>query len=663
MLKKSILNIAIQTPVKSLFDYSVNSESKIRPQIGQRIHVPFGNKKRLGFIHDISSSSTISNRKLRPFTEIIDETPVIDNHTRDLIKWCSNYYHYPIGMVYSTIVPKYLRESKYPNKIKDKGFVAVAEKRKILTDAQKSALKESEKYFKNKSTLLLNGITGSGKTEVYMRLIEKELSLGHQVLFLVPEIGLTPQTANVLTDRFGDLVNVVHSGTSPKVRASVWVAAQKGLAQLVVGTRSAIFTPFASLGIIVVDEEHDQSYKQQNGLMYSARDLAVVKAKKHNAKLLLGSATPSFESLFNVKKKKYGAVEINKRVFSTPLPENKIIDLRVHPITKGLTRPLIKDIAEQINKNKQVLIFLNRRGYAPLTMCEECGHIEECPRCDTSLVLHKTISLLRCHHCSYQKTQPQSCSECSSNNVIVGKGTQQLEEGLKEEFPGEKILRIDRDTTRSKKKRELAMELAHSGDAKILIGTQMLTKGHDFPNLSMVAIINADQGLFGSGFRSSELFAQHYFQASGRSGRRSERGLVVIQTHNPSHPLLQNIINNNYNSFFNNSIEERIKHLWPPYYGAALLRAEAVNKKKVFELLSKVSSFGETLKNHKTLFLGPISSPIERKLGKYRGQILLLNKNRKKLHSTLNQVRLFIENNDMSKGVRWVIDIDPIDMS
>ena len=663
MLKKSILNIAIQTPVKSLFDYSVNSESKIRPQIGQRIHVPFGNKKRLGFIHDISSSSKISNRKLRPFTEIIDETPVIDNHTRDLIKWCSNYYHYPIGMVYSTVVPKYLRESKYPNKIKDKGFVAVAEKRKILTDAQKSALKESEKYFKNKSTLLLNGITGSGKTEVYMRLIEKELSLGHQVLFLVPEIGLTPQTANVLTDRFGDLVNVVHSGTSPKVRASVWIAAQKGLAQLVVGTRSAIFTPFASLGIIVVDEEHDQSYKQQNGLMYSARDLAVVKAKKHNAKLLLGSATPSFESLFNVKKKKYGAVEINKRVFSTPLPENKIIDLRVHPITKGLTRPLIKDIAEQINKNKQVLIFLNRRGYAPLTMCEECGHIEECPRCDTSLVLHKTISLLRCHHCSYQKTQPQSCSECSSNNVIVGKGTQQLEEGLKEEFPGEKILRIDRDTTRSKKKRELAMELAHSGDAKILIGTQMLTKGHDFPNLSMVAIINADQGLFGSGFRSSELFAQHYFQASGRSGRRSERGLVVIQTHNPSHPLLQNIINNNYNSFFNSSIEERIKHLWPPYYGAALLRAEAVNKKKVFELLSKVSSFGETLKNHKTLFLGPISSPIERKLGKYRGQILLLNKNRKKLHSTLNQVRLFIENNDMSKGVRWVIDIDPIDMS
>jgi len=489
------------------------------------------------------------------------------------------------------------------------------------------------------------------------------LSLGHQVLFLVPEIGLTPQTANVLTARFGGLVNVIHSGTSPKARASVWVAAQKGFAQLVVGTRSAIFTPFASLGIIVVDEEHDQSYKQQSGLMYSARDLAVVKAKKLNAKLLLGSATPSFESLFNVKNKKYTSVEINKRVFSTPLPKNKIIDLRLHPINKGLTKPLIKDIAEQINKHKQVLIFLNRRGYAPLTICEECGHIEECPRCDTSLVLHKTIRLLKCHHCSYQKTQPKLCSKCGSNNANVGKGTQQLEEGLKEQFPNENILRIDRDTTRSKKKRELAIKLAHSGKAKILVGTQMLTKGHDFPNLSMVAIINADQGLFGSGFRSSELFAQQYFQASGRAGRRNERGLVVIQTHNPNHPLLQNIINNNYSSFFNSSIEERINHLWPPFYGAALLRAEAVNKKKVFEFLSKTSGFGETLKDHKTLFLGPVSSPIERKLGKYRGQILLLNKNRKKLHSSLNQVRLFIENNDVSKGVRWVIDIDPIDMS
>ena len=662
-MKQSILNIAIQTPVKSLFDYSVNPKSKIKPQIGQRIQVPFGNKKRLGFIHDISSSSKISNSRLKPFIEIIDETPVIDNDTRELIQWCSNYYHYPIGMVYSTVVPKYLRESKYPNKIEHKAFVAVAEERNILTNAQKNALKESEKHLKNNSVLLLNGITGSGKTEIYMRLIEKELDLGHQVLFLVPEIGLTPQTANVLTARFGDLVNVIHSGTSPKVRASVWVAAQKGLTQLVVGTRSAVFTPFASLGIIVVDEEHDQSYKQQSGLMYSARDLAVVKAKKLNAKLLLGSATPSFESLFNVKNKKYNAVEINKRVFSTPLPENKIIDLRLHPITKGLTKPLIKDITEQINKNKQVLIFLNRRGYAPLTMCEECGHIEECPRCDTSLVLHKTISLLKCHHCSYQKTQPQLCSECGSNNAIIGKGTQQLEEGLKEQFPNEKILRIDRDTTRSQKKRELAMELAHSGNVKILIGTQMLTKGHDFPNLSMVAIINADQGLFGSDFRSSELFAQHYFQASGRAGRRNERGLVVIQTHNPNHPLLQNIINNNYNSFFNDSIEERINHLWPPFYGAALLRAEAVNKKKVFELLSKISSFSETLKNHKTLFLGPISSPIERKLGKYRGQILLLNKNRKTLHSTVNQVRLFIENSDISKGVRWIIDIDPIDMS
>ena len=357
MLKQSILNVAIQTPVKSLFDYTVNPKSKIKPQVGQRIQVPFGNKKRLGFIHNISPSSKVSKSKLKPFIEIIDEAPIIDNETRELIKWCSSYYHYPVGMVYSTVIPKYLRESKYPDKIEHGLFVAVAEERKTLTNAQNNALIESEKHLKNNNTLLLNGITGSGKTEIYMRLIEKELAFGHQVLFLVPEIGLTPQTANVLTDRFGDLVNVIHSGTSQKVKASVWVAAQKGLAQLIVGTRSAVFTPFASLGIIIVDEEHDQSYKQQSGLMYSARDLAVVKAKKLNSKLLLGSATPSFESLFNVKNKKYNTVEVNKRVFETPLPENKIIDLRLHPINKGLTKPLVEDIAEQIKKNKQVLIF------------------------------------------------------------------------------------------------------------------------------------------------------------------------------------------------------------------------------------------------------------------------------------------------------------------
>jgi primosomal protein N' (replication factor Y) len=510
--------------------------------------------------------------------------------------------------------------------------------------------------------VLLNGITGSGKTEIYMRLIESELSKGNQALFLVPEIGLTPQISFVLTDRFGDMVKIIHSGTSAKKRAEIWLGAKEGKVQLVVGTRSAIFTPFTSLGIVIVDEEHDQSYKQQTGLMYSARDLAVVKSKEHGSSLVLGSATPSFESLHNVNNKKYVSVEMKKRVFSTPPPKTKVIDLRIHQTNKGLAQPLINDIKTQLKKDKQVLIYLNRRGYAPLTMCSECGHIEECPKCDSSLVLYKQRMLLRCHHCAFEKKVSDSCNLCEAENIVIGKGTQKIEECLKEEFPKETVLRIDRDSTRSIKRREEVFNLARSGKAKILVGTQMLTKGHDFANLSMVAIVNADQGIFGSDFRSGERFAQHFFQASGRAGRRNERGLVVIQTNNPDNFLLKEIITKDYLSFYSNAILER-RGRWPPYNGAVLIRAESINKKRVFNFLSKIAGFCNAIPNNTTIVLGPVSSPIERKLGKYRGQILLLDTNKKKLHNTINKVDLFLEKNVINKMIKWQLDIDPLDMS
>ena len=280
-MSTSFLNVALQTPVDTLFDYTINTTSKIKPKVGQRVLVPFGKNKKLGFIHSISKSSVVNNNKLKPFLEIIDEEPIIDTKTRAIIDWCSNYYHYPIGSIYAGAVPKYLRESKYPKELESLLFSGVLEKRKSLTSTQKAALTQCEKHLNKNRVVLLNGVTGSGKTEIYMRLIERELSQGNQALFLVPEIGLTPQVSFVLTDRFGDMVNILHSGTSPKQRAKIWLGAQQGKIQLVVGTRSAIFTPFSSLGIIVVDEEHDQSYKQQNGLMYSARDLAVVKTKEH----------------------------------------------------------------------------------------------------------------------------------------------------------------------------------------------------------------------------------------------------------------------------------------------------------------------------------------------------------------------------------------------
>ena len=661
-MNKTFLNVAIQAPVKTLFDYKINPTSKIKPKIGQRVLVPFGKKKRLGFIHSISKKSSVESYKLKPFIEILDKEPIIDKKTRALIEWCSKYYHYPIGNIYAGAVPKYLRESKYPKDIESSLFSSLKEKRKTLTKTQKNALAECKKHLRADNVVLLNGITGSGKTEIYMRLIESELSKGNQALFLVPEIGLTPQISFVLTDRFGDMVKIIHSGTSAKKRAEIWLGAKEGKAQLIVGTRSAIFTPFASLGIVVVDEEHDQSYKQQTGLMYSARDLAVVKSKEHGSSLVLGSATPSFESLHNVDNKKYVSVEMNKRVFSTPSPKTKVIDLRIHQTNKGLAQPLINDIKIQLKKDKQVLIYLNRRGYAPLTMCSECGQIEECPRCDSSLVLYKQHMLLRCHHCAFEKKVSDSCNLCEAENIVIGKGTQKIEECLKEEFPKETVLRIDRDSTRSVKRREEVFNLARSGKAKILVGTQMLTKGHDFPSLSMVAIVNADQGMFGSDFRSGERFAQHFFQASGRAGRRNERGLVVIQTNNPDNFLLKEIITKDYLSFYSNAILER-KGRWPPHNGAVLIRAESINKKRVFGFLSKIAGFCNAIPNNTTIILGPVSSPIERKLGKYRGQILLLDTNKKKLHNTINKVDLFLEKNVINKMIKWQIDIDPLDMS
>lgn len=661
-MSTTFLNVAVQTPVDTLFDYTVNTASKIKPKVGQRVLVPFGKNKKLGFIHSISKSSAVNTSKLKPFLEILDEEPIIDTKTRAIIDWCSNYYHYPIGGIYAGAVPKYLRESKHPKELESLLFSGVLGKRKRLTKTQKAALSQCEEHLNKNRVVLLNGVTGSGKTEVYMRLIERELSQGNQALFLVPEIGLTPQVSFVLTDRFGDLVKILHSGTSPKQRAEIWLGAQQGKIQLVVGTRSAIFTPFSSLGIIVVDEEHDQSYKQQNGLMYSARDLAVVKTKEHGSRLVLGSATPSFETLYNTETKKYWSVEMNQQVFSTPAPETKIIDLRVHQTNKGLAQPLINHIKSQLKQNKQILIYLNRRGYAPLTMCSECGHIEECPRCDSSLVLHKKNMFLKCHHCAFEKPASDSCNLCDSENIVLGKGTQKIEERLQEEFPKEVVLRIDRDSTRSIKKREAVFESARSGKAKILIGTQMLTKGHDFPNLSMVAIVNADQGMFGSDFRSGERFAQHFFQATGRAGRRGERGLVVIQTNNPDNFLLKEIINKDYKSFYLNAIKER-KDRWPPYNGAALIRAEATKKTRVFNFLSEITAFGSSLLKNSTIILGPVSSPIERKLGKYRGQILLLNTNKKELHNTINKVCLFLEKNKGNNMIKWQIDVDPLDMS
>ena len=661
-MKHSILNIAVDTPVSQVFDYYPPENSDYRPKIGQRVLVPFGRREVVGFIHKISNGSSLPKEKIKPCKSIIDKEPLINEGAHGLVSWCKSYYHHPLGKTYAAAVPKYLRTGKTPA-IEKMLFHESKDKKKLRVH-QKKAHDDCAKLLKKPSPILLNGVTGSGKTEIYLHLMERVLSKKKQVLFLVPEIGLTPQLYEAITSRFGNCVGLIHSSTTDKSRASAWLAAKENKLSVILGTRSSIFVPFHSLGLIVIDEEHDESYKQQSGLMYSARDLAVVKAKKSGCGLVLGSATPSYESLLNAEKGKYSEVRLTKKVFSAKPPEKKLINLNANPSTKGLSAPLFKSISKALEKGEQSLLFINRRGYSPVTMCEECGKIDECPRCESNLVSYKGSGKLKCHHCSYQKTAVMNCSVCDGKKITVGHGTEKIEEELNYKFPEEMIIRIDRDTTSSNKKRKEAFGYARSGEAKILVGTQMLTKGHDFPNLSLVAFVNVDQGLFGSGYRSSERFAQQYYQASGRCGRRNKKGLVLLQTHNPENEALKSLLNDSYVAFYEKNKEDRKRLEWPPYTYSFLVRAESPNEKKVFDFLDVVAEF---IKNSEEIssikLLGPIQSPIGVIRGKKRGQLMLISKNRKKLHMISGRLISFIDAKKLGRKVKWSIDVDPTDHS
>jgi|TARA_B110000196_G_scaffold163550_1_gene140509 primosomal protein N' (replication factor Y) len=664
-LKKTILSIALNAPIKNLFDYSLENHSGITPKPGQRVRVPFGKQEKLGFISKVSDATTIASSKIRPIINILDERPILDSELLTLIDWTSKYYYHPIGEVFAAAVPIYLRQSKYPKIAKEDSTSKplALETRKKLTKEQHQSFKDISDAMIKKEPIVLNGITGSGKTELYMQVIERNLKKKEQALVLVPEIGLTPQLLGEFRSRFGNTTAVIHSENTPKENAVNWVKAKNGLSKIIIGTRSSIFTPFQSLGLIIVDEEHDASYKQQSGLRYSARDLSLVRAANNGISVILGSATPSFETLMNVEKKKYRQTVLKKRVFSNSLPSTQMIDLRVHPQERGLTKILINEIKKQLDNKKQSLIYLNRRGYSPATVCIGCGHVEECPRCDTSLVLHKSKGKLICHHCSTTKNWEESCTVCGESVAPLGKGTEQIEEYLKEQFPKTNIIRIDKDTVKSKNSRQEMLSQAKSGKGEILLGTQMLAKGHDFPNLTLVAIVNADQGLFGSDFRSSEKFAQTLLQVSGRAGRRKEKGLVMIQTYNSQNPLLNKIISQDYLSFYKEAIKEREMPQWPPYSHIALLHAESTRQSSVFNFLNQINN--NCLKKNigSTLVLGPNASPIEKKSGRYRGQLLLLNVSRKELHQFIKTMDLYIQKQKIKREVRWAIDVDPIDLS
>ena len=543
--------------------------------------------------------------------------------------------------------------------------IAKAENRLTLNKQQALAL--SQLLFQQGfGAFLLDGVTGSGKTEIYLQLIEETLKKGKQVLVLVPEIGLTPQTVQRFRSRFNVDIDVLHSNLNDSQRLEVWQRARSGQSAVVIGTRSAIFTPFSTLGLIVIDEEHDSSFKQQEGWRYHARDLAVVYAKQLDIPILMGSATPSLESLNNVKNGKYRHILLSQRAGNAAMVQSQLIDLKKQTVVNGLSVALLKKMDEHLQKGNQVLLFLNRRGFAPVLLCHECGWIASCSHCDKPLTYHQQQRAMRCHHCSSQKPIPRQCGDCGSTHLVTtGLGTEQLEQTLRERFPDYGITRIDRDSTARKGKLESHLNDIQQGKSQILIGTQMLAKGHHFPDVTLVALVNVDSSLFSVDFRAEERLAQLYVQVAGRAGRAEKQGEVVLQTHYPEHPLLQRLLRDGYTAFADDALQMRHTMGLPPFSSQALFKAQSRKSQEAEQLLNQIAAYfyhWKQAQNQPHLqILGAMPAPFAKKADQFRWQLLLQHPSRAWLQKALAD--FYAQWDAKPSQVRLNLDVDPQDLS
>jgi primosomal protein N' (replication factor Y) len=509
---------------------------------------------------------------------------------------------------------------------------------------------------------LLHGVTGSGKTEVYLRAIAEVASRGQQALVLVPEIALTPQLVARFAARFDAPLAVLHSSLPDQERLRAWRAARNGEAPVVIGTRSAVFAPLARPGLIVVDEEHDPSYKQQEGFRYSARDLALARGQRLSVPVVLGSATPSLESLERVHAGRATLLELPARTAGARPPAIHLIDLRKHGATQGIATPTVFAIKRHLDAGGQVLLYLNRRGYAPTLFCPSCGWAAPCPRCDARLTVHQREGRLHCHHCGHEQRVPELCPSCGEPAKPVGQGTERIEEALAGLFPDVPLERIDRDAVRRRGALEAALDRVTSGAVRLLVGTQMLTKGHHFPDVTLVVVLNADQGLFSTDFRASERLAQTIVQVAGRAGRAERPGEVLIQTEYPEHPLLGQLIAGGYDAFAAAALEERRAARWPPFSRIAVVRAEAARREIPLGFLERAREVAATLAGTEVEVLGPATAPMERRAGMYRAQLLLHAPTHAPLQRLLARWLPAVEDLPEARQVRWSLDVDPLEL-
>jgi primosomal protein N' (replication factor Y) len=532
-----------------------------------------------------------------------------------------------------------------------------------LNEAQSKAVEAICGSLGSFTTWLLYGVTGSGKTEVYLNAIAETLARGEQALVLVPEIALTPQLLARFRDRFDTPPAVIHSGLNDGERFAAWRRARSGAARIIIGTRSAVFVPLANPGLIVLDEEHDASFKQQEGFRYSARDLAIVRAQRLKIPVVLGSATPSLESLARAQRQPDTLLSLPQRAAEARPPQLSLIDLRKNATTQGIATPAVQAMRRHLDAGNQVLLFLNRRGYAPVLFCPECGWGARCTRCDAYLTVHRNASDLSCHHCGAQHRAIEQCPSCDASVKPVGQGTERIEETVERLFPDAPLARIDRDSIRRKGELEAALARIDSKEVRILVGTQMLTKGHHFPNVTLVVVLNADQGLFSVDFRASERLAQTIVQVAGRAGRAERAGEVLIQTEYPSHPLLTLLLQGGYQAFATGALTEREQTAWPPFARIALLRAEATQAAAPMKFLHAAASLARGQATRGVRILGPAIAPMERRAGRYRAQLLLHAATHSPLQRLMSEWIPALEALPEARQVRWSIDVDPVELS
>lgn len=539
----------------------------------------------------------------------------------------------------------------------------VADQPWALLDEQQSAVDQVQQKLGEFCAYLLDGITGSGKTEVYLQLARVVLDRGQNVLMLVPEISLTPQLVSRFEKRLPEPLALMHSGMNETEREKSWLQAAAGQARLIIGTRSAALAPMPGLGLVLVDEEHDLSFKQQTGFRYSARDLAIVRAQRAGCPVLLGSATPSLESLQHAMSGKYGYLRLRHRAGGAQLPKVNLIDIGEQRLHGGLSPALLQALGKTLAEGQQAIVFLNRRGFAPVVSCYSCGWLSDCPRCDARQTLHAASRLLWCHHCGYQRRLPELCPECGSSELHpLGQGTEQLEQVLRQQFPDHPLVRIDRDATRRKGSLEHLLEQARDGRAALLVGTQMLAKGHHFPGVALVGMLDVDGGLFGADFRASERMAQLLIQVAGRAGRGDHPGKVLIQTRFPEHPLLQTLVRKGYEAFAEMALDERREAGLPPFAYQALIRASAgkVDYPELF--LEEASQRIHASAGSQVAVWGPVPAPMHRRAGKYHAHLLIQATQRAVLHSCLAATVPELSELQSAKRVRWSLDVDPMDL-